>query len=205
MVDATSHMGPVRERILAAVRASPGMHTTRLAFLSGLTGNACAHHLRRLERERLLVSVKDGGRRCWFDRRGVAARHGACLLQRAAHRAVALAILSGPGRPLGTVARSLDSASSCVHRRLEALEALGLALRVPEGRSVLWYPAPGLPAALFAPAEPLPEPAAAAGRFGEAPAMARGPAHPGEAHEAPALPRALSRTPGDEAEAGATA
>lgn len=162
---------PVRDHLLAAVRAAPGLHTSRLALLVGLTPSACGHHLRHLERDCQIVALEDRGRRCWFGRRrAVAAKHGVCLLRRPGTRRVADRLLAAPGEDLGAVAKATGQAATCAQRRLAALAEAGLVLRVPVGRSIQWFPAqalqeamdaadaaPALPGeALVAPPDPIP-------------------------------------------------
>ena len=55
-----------RERILAAVQASPGIHTSDLTRATGVTWGNMAHHLRVLESEGQVAKSVHGSRTCYF-------------------------------------------------------------------------------------------------------------------------------------------
>lgn len=127
-----------RMLLLALVRANPGIHVLRAAYLLGLNWNTCHYHAQRLAREERVALHRVGSRICLFDRRDGAAVHRvAPLLLRGARTAsLVQLILERPGVSQKTLADLLGIAPSAVHRHLLRLEGAGLVERVPKGREV---------------------------------------------------------------------
>lgn len=127
----TPHAEHVRQRLLHVVRADPGIHVRRLSLVTGMSWNACLHHLRTLEAAGVLVSRKVGSRVCWYDSSDGAFRHktAAALLRDRHNLRVARAVSAEPGQSQSDLAQRLGCAASSVHRRVSRLERAGLLRR----------------------------------------------------------------------------
>ncbi len=136
----------VRQRILAVVRADPGVHVRRVSLLTGMSWNACQHHLRSLEAEGTLVHRKVGARVCWYDASGGAFPHkaAAALLHEPRNLRVARAVAERPGQSQSRIAERLGYAASSVHRRVRRLEDAGLLRRSVATGAMRVYPTEGL-------------------------------------------------------------
>lgn len=131
-----------RARIQALVRADPGIHIRRIAFLSGLSWNTVQYHLRRMEAAGTVVSRKVQGNVCYFDRSAGAfhGKQGQALLREPRNVLLARHLVDNGGRSQRELAQELGLAASVIHRRIQKFEEAGLVERIPEGRSVLVFP-----------------------------------------------------------------
>lgn len=128
---APTHAEHVRQRLLWIVRADPGIHVRRMSLLTGMSWNACQHHLRTLEAAGALVSRKVGSRVCWYDRQQGAFRNkaAAALLRDRHNLRVVRAVSAEPGQSQSDLAHRLGCAPSSVHRRVRRMEQAGLLRR----------------------------------------------------------------------------
>ncbi len=128
-------------RIHALIRADPGIHIRRVAFLTGLSWNTIQYHLRRMEARGMVVSEKVEGNVCFFDRAAGAfhGKAGQALLRDARNVLLARHLIQHGGMSQKELAEGLGLAASVIHRRVSKFEEAGLIERVPEGRSLLVF------------------------------------------------------------------
>ncbi|MFO1533473.1 MAG: winged helix-turn-helix transcriptional regulator [Thermoplasmatota archaeon] len=111
-----------RERILAAVQAEPGIHTSELTRATGVTWGNLAHHLRILESQGHLAKGVHGSRTCYFAP-SVPERERALLVAR--RNEVSSLILDALGREGGLmqqeIVRRTGARTSTVERYLHHL------------------------------------------------------------------------------------
>lgn len=126
----------VRARLHGMVRADPGVHLRRLAFLTGMSWNTCLHHLRRMERDGTVVCRKIQGKVCYFDKAdgAVADKDALTLLREDRNQRIVRFIVDHPGTTQRAAAADLDLGTSALHRRVSRLEAAGVLARRAEGR-----------------------------------------------------------------------
>ncbi len=128
-------------RIHALVRADPGIHIRRIAFLTGLSWNTIQYHLRRMEAKGSVASRKVEGNVCYFDRSSGAfpGKVGQALLRDARNVQLARHLVQHDGLSQKELSEGLGLAASVIHRRVSKFEEAGLVDRVPEGRSILVF------------------------------------------------------------------
>lgn len=126
-----------RARLYEAIQEDPGQHLRELKRSLALAHGTLLHHLRMLERGRLVSSFKDGMYRRFYVR-GTAPQdaRGASTRDR-----LAAAIRAEPGRSVSELAEALDRSPSTIHHHLEALTAKGRGRKIREGQRVAVYPA----------------------------------------------------------------
>ncbi len=118
----------VRARLLADVRASPGVHRAALVALAGVGQGATRHHLDRLVRAGLLMETRDHGFVRYFVAADVSperAREEAAL-HAGSNRRVLDALRAEPGLTLRQIGARLGITAPSVHRSVKRLREAGL-------------------------------------------------------------------------------
>jgi DNA-binding transcriptional ArsR family regulator len=127
--------GRTRERILQALRHSPGMNTSELRAAVGLAWATVAYHLRVLQRQGAVhLEPKRRGHRCFpVD---IPARHrGLVSALRDPHTARVLgALLRGDAMGISQLSSTLGLPEHSVRRRLVDLQGSGLVVKRGELR-----------------------------------------------------------------------
>lgn len=124
-----------RADVLRAVEASPGIDTATLRRQLGVPRTTLLYHLRRLERERLVV-VRARGASLLVAPPGVALQSEQALPMAA--RELLAAIRAAPGGTADDYAARLAAPRRTVAHRLGALERDGHVARASEGRPARW-------------------------------------------------------------------
>lgn len=119
-----------RERILEALRRSPGMNVSELRAAVGLAWATTAYHLRILQRQGFVhLEPKRRGHLCFpID---IPARHRGLVwaLRDPDTARVIAALLEGPGRGISQLSSSLGLSEHSVRARLVALHGNGLVVK----------------------------------------------------------------------------
>jgi DNA-binding transcriptional ArsR family regulator len=139
--DREPHAEESRRRILKLVAGSPGLSITELAHLTALPRGTIRHHVRRMERERKVRTIREGrhrrvvttGGRAW-DTDSVA------LLGNRALRNVAYAIAGHPGFAQKEIAALLGLAPSTVTWHVKRLRDAGLIRQERSVQGTACYP-----------------------------------------------------------------
>jgi DNA-binding transcriptional ArsR family regulator len=137
-----------REKLLLAIRERPGLPVTDLAEGTGVPRNTATYHLRRLEREGLVVSQRSGRVRVWFAPGGQARREEAPAFAALRHdttRAIAMQVAAQPGVDQQALCARFGLAPSLAHWHADRLVQTGLVRKERDGRRVRYYPTEGLP------------------------------------------------------------
>lgn len=137
-----------RERLLAAIRDTPGLPVTDLAARTGVPRNTATYHLRRLEREGLVTSSRSGRVRVWFVPGTGATRAEApayAALRHQTTRAIAMEVAAAPGVDQQALCQRFGLAPSLAHWHADRLVECGLVRKERDGRRVRYYPTEGLP------------------------------------------------------------
>jgi DNA-binding transcriptional ArsR family regulator len=132
-----------RERLVLAVREHPGAAVTDLAVLAGIPRNTAVYHLRRLEREGLVSSSKNGRMRLYFAPGAEQRSHAPALavLRHPTTQQVATAVGATPGIDQRALCERLGLAPSLAHWHATRLVSAGVVTRERDGRHVRYYPA----------------------------------------------------------------
>lgn len=136
-----------RERLLARVRETPGAPLADLARAADLPRNTAVYHLRRLEKEGLVSSVRQGRVRLYFAPGTREHRENADALAALRHpttRAIATHIGSAPGLDQRALCEAMGLTPSLAHWHATRLEGAGVVQRQREGRHVRYYPGPAM-------------------------------------------------------------
>lgn len=135
-------VGVTKESIRRIVQQEPGVTTRRVAEAAGVDESTACYHLRKLEKEKLVVAEAVGRATCWF-----AAESRFCPVLRRAIPAMSRAEVrlvareAGPEpRPLCAVARATGLREGGVRWARDVLGEAGLFERARNGRLQL---APG--------------------------------------------------------------
>lgn len=131
---------PVRGRMLAEVRAAPGLTVADLQRRLDLANGAVAHHLGTLERTRHVVSLRDGAQRRVYPIEDVKGARPSL-----AARVAELLAARGPMQA-AAVARDLGLSRQSLHYHLPALERTGAIRLEKRGRDTYLLPGDGVPA-----------------------------------------------------------
>ncbi|ESP88318.1 winged helix-turn-helix transcriptional regulator [Candidatus Halobonum tyrrellensis] len=126
--DGDEDSSDVRDAIRGYLATTPGAHFSKLRDDLKLGTGETQHHLRRLERDGAVVSVKDGdyrrfypaGRFSPFERRALG------YLRRSTPRGMLLALLRDPEATGADVARALDVSRATVSNYAGELDDAGL-------------------------------------------------------------------------------
>lgn len=124
-------VSPTRDRLLHAIRASPGINKTALCATLGLAWGTVDYHLRRLSRDRQ-VALRPEGRetRCFP---GGLEPHRKALLSALADGSgsrIAFVLRHCPGQGVGALSQQLGLSSKVVRRRLLRMVEDGMLERV---------------------------------------------------------------------------
>lgn len=122
---------PERARILAAVGEKPGIHFRGLQRALDLRTGALVHHLRVLERHRLVTVRPEGHLRRYF--LVGAARENTPLLRGIRADLVEL-LAATPGLTQRDAAARLGVTKQAVHYHVKVLSAQGIVTQAPDGR-----------------------------------------------------------------------
>ena len=136
-----------RERLLDRIRQSPGAPLADLARAADIPRNTAVYHLRRLEKEGLVSSVRQGRVRLYFAPGALERRENADALAALRHpttRAIATHIGSAPGLDQRALCERTGLTPSLAHWHATRLEDAGVVQRQREGRHVRYYPGPAM-------------------------------------------------------------
>lgn len=128
---------PVRARIHDAVSQDPGISLQDVRDRAGIAWGTTVHHLARLERHGLVVSVRHGNHRRWFPVNTPAARQRrelTVLSHPTAHR-IAAHVAATPGTDQKSLCAELGLQNPAASKHLARFERLGLIQSEPVGRS----------------------------------------------------------------------
>ncbi|MGB0652656.1 MAG: winged helix-turn-helix transcriptional regulator [Thermoplasmatota archaeon] len=133
---------PMREGILAAVEAEPGLHQSELQRRLGTSRGTLDHHLKQLLARGLVVRKQQGGYVCFFPGRGVGRDEMEALtwLRGEGARDVLVAVDASPGCNGREVARSTGLDAATVSYHLKRLREGGLVEATREGRALVVRP-----------------------------------------------------------------
>jgi predicted transcriptional regulator len=124
----TTPRSPNRRRVLMHIQAHPGSCLQEIADSIGLTRTALAHHLRALERDKLVSSVRQGRRVLLFPSSITrpAERSVLGLLRQASARAVLEALYVNPTESFRKVAVRLGMAPHTLRWHVQRLQEQGI-------------------------------------------------------------------------------
>lgn len=127
---------PMRARLNELVASSPGLGTEQLRAAAGIAWGTAVHHLRRLERNGLVVTQRQGGRLLHFPANSEASRHRASLadLSGPTARRIASLVSGRPGLAQADVCMALGLRGPAVSKHLGRLASRGLVEVRPDGR-----------------------------------------------------------------------
>lgn len=154
---------PRREALYALILQEPGISLQALGDATGLSRTAVIHHLRLLEHQHLVVSRRVGRSRHYFEnggRYGHDQKEAYAVLQNDRSKAVAEFIKGNPGSMQKALCAALGIQPSIAHWHVRRLEEAHIVQTVRQGRTVAYFPGPGL-VAMQAAAAPPSVPAAA--------------------------------------------
>jgi len=124
-----------RAAVYDAVTTAPGVYLARLAELSDVPRSTVRYHVRVLERENLVQSAKQGGKRRYFPT-GVEDVAATAALHDDATRAVVEALDAVGPTSVSALARELDLSAATVSYHLDRLESDGVVVRERAGNEV---------------------------------------------------------------------
>ncbi len=121
---------PGRQQVYEAVRSHPGISMVELSELVGFGGSTLNYHLRVLEKNQLLISIKDGRYVRFFDQQSGLYSNGrkqvVAALRNKTTSAIAKHIVEHPGVPQCDVAAEFGIAASTVNWHVKRLTDAGL-------------------------------------------------------------------------------
>ncbi len=131
----------VRERLFELVKTEPGISPSELSSRLGVSWGTTIYHLDVLEQNRMLVSVKDGRYRRYFENGGAAAdrREAVAVLRNAQTAAVAERVSMTPGLSQKDLAHAIGLSPQALHWHAARLLRAGIVTKVREGRVVRFY------------------------------------------------------------------
>ncbi|MBW3581824.1 MAG: winged helix-turn-helix transcriptional regulator [Euryarchaeota archaeon] len=134
-----------RDEILHYVRANPGANAEEIRRRILIGRGTALHHLDTLERNRLLVSIKSGGRRCYFEPGQIDASKKATVatLRSRAAEAFYAAVQERPGLTQKEMAERLGVSHPAVWYQARKLEEAGIIRSERCAGSVRYFAAPG--------------------------------------------------------------
>jgi DNA-binding transcriptional ArsR family regulator len=147
----------VRERIYRAVEGQPGLSIIQVCRGATVGWGTAVYHLQRLERDRLIVSRRDGQyRRFYLNGQALAeaaqaAGPAAKLLAHPLARSLAAQVAANPGAPQKDICAALGIAPPLASKWLGRLQQAGLVTSQREWKLVRYAPTPALAAALAVP------------------------------------------------------
>jgi len=140
---------PRREALYALILQEPGISLQALGDATGLSRTAVIHHLRLIEQQHLIVSRRVGRSRHYFEnggRYGHDQKEAYAILQNGRSKAVAEFIKGHPGAMQKALCEALGIQPSIAHWHVRRLEEAKIVETIRQGRTVAYYPGPGLTA-----------------------------------------------------------
>ncbi|WP_049924586.1 helix-turn-helix domain-containing protein [Halopiger djelfimassiliensis] len=125
-----------RRAVYETIRADPGCYLSQVRDRTDVSLSTVRHHVRVLEEEGLVTSVKVGGKRRYYLEDIEHAELEAALAEPAKRDVLEALADLGPARN-GTLADALDRDPSTVSHHLSSLETDGLVVRERDGRAVV--------------------------------------------------------------------
>ena len=138
---------PRREALYALILQEPGISLQSLGDATGLSRTAVIHHLRLMEQQHLVVSRRVGRSRHYFEnggRYGHDQKEAYAILQNGRSKAVAEFIKGHPGAMQKMLCEALGIQPSIAHWHVRRLEEAHIVETVRQGRTVAYFPGPGL-------------------------------------------------------------
>ncbi len=138
---------PKREQLYAFILQDPGVSLQALCDKTGLSRTAVTHHLRLLELQHLIVSKRMGRSRHYFENGGRFGRDqkdAYAVLHNARTKDVARFVRDHPGAIQKELCAALGIQPSIAHWHLSRLQQAQLVEPVRHGRTVSYFPGPGL-------------------------------------------------------------
>lgn len=136
-----------RELLYDLIRNEPGVSTNKLAKDVPFGWSTLTYHLRVLERNEAIVSVRDGRYKRFFDRQSGRFANGRkyvlAVLKNDATYGIAQFIREKPGSSQKEVAGSFRLSPSSVHWHVERLSEVGLVSKLREAHNVKYFPGEG--------------------------------------------------------------
>lgn len=132
-----------RQELLDRLRASPGSCVAELQAASGVSLNTIRHHLRVMQANGVVTSVKQGRRRCFFPvDTGWSAenRVAAAAISARAPRRVFRVIKSRPGIAQQELAAALGVTPTSIAFHARRLQEAGVVRAERTGRVLVYYP-----------------------------------------------------------------
>jgi len=131
-------LNPIRRRIYEKVCESPGIHFFRLTSKLTISQGTLDWHLRKLEQEGFLSSMKFGGKRIFYPRmlsNVESARAFAALRLKTAQH-IFRQVTNNPGISQQKIANAVGVHHETVRYHLTRFEEIGLVERYRDGREV---------------------------------------------------------------------
>ncbi len=136
-----------RERVYELIKNEPGVATNNLADKVEFGWSTLTYHLRVLERTEMIVSVRDGRHKRFFDRTSGryanGRKHLVSVLKNESTRDIATYILREPGTTQKEVGEAFGLAPSSVHWHVERLTEAELVTKLRDKHRVRYHPGPG--------------------------------------------------------------
>jgi predicted transcriptional regulator len=142
---------PVRARVLDAVAQEPGLSLSEVTQRAGIAWGTAVHHLRLLERHRLVVSVRELAHHRYFAAGTPAAaqRAAVSVVLHPTARRIAEFVAQRPGTDQAGICRALRLNNPSASKHLSQFESRGLVQSQRVGRSRLYQATGGLRSALL--------------------------------------------------------
>ncbi|MEK6984975.1 MAG: winged helix-turn-helix transcriptional regulator [Candidatus Thermoplasmatota archaeon] len=150
---------PRREALYALILQNPGISLQALGDGTGLSRTAVLHHLRLLEQQHIIVSIRKGRSRHYYEnggRFGHDQKDAYAVLQNGRSKEIAAFIRAHPGTLQKALCEGMGIQPSIAHWHVRRLVDARLVESIHKGRTVSYFPAAaltGLQAPV--PAEPL--------------------------------------------------
>jgi predicted transcriptional regulator len=125
-----------RDRLHGTIDEAPGTHLSALCERADVSLSTARHHLRVLEGEGLVSSVKQRGKRRYYPADASDRELAAAMADDAAATVLETLVHTGPA-PVSTLAEELDRDPSTVTHHLKRLDEDGLVVRERDGRAVV--------------------------------------------------------------------
>lgn len=137
-----------RERVVALVRARPGIGPQEIGQMLGMNWGVTSYHLDRLEGAGLLTSQRVGQHRCYFVPGAMPkdAQATVGLFRGDTTRRVAQLVREKPGIGQGELAAALGLSASATSKQVSRLETAALVRREATGNGTRLFPQPALDA-----------------------------------------------------------
>jgi DNA-binding transcriptional ArsR family regulator len=138
---------PKREALYALILQDPGVSLQSLCDSTGLSRTAVTHHLRLLEMQHLIVSKRMGRSRHYYENGGRFGRDqkdAYAVLHNARSKDVARFVRDHPGAIQKALCEALGIQPSIAHWHLRRLQEAQLVEAIRHGRTVSYFPGPGL-------------------------------------------------------------